>query len=47
MAEPALTVALALLLLGERLSALQSAGAVLIVGAIAVAALAPLRARRG
>jgi drug/metabolite transporter (DMT)-like permease len=44
--EPVITVLLAVWLLGESLSVLQGAGAVLIVGAIAVAAVARMRARR-
>lgn len=45
--EPVFTVALAAWLLGETLSALQGAGAALIVGAVAVAALARMGVRRG
>jgi drug/metabolite transporter (DMT)-like permease len=44
--EPVITVLLAVWLLGESLSVLQGAGAALIVGSIAVAALARMRARR-
>jgi drug/metabolite transporter (DMT)-like permease len=43
--EPVITVLLAVWLLGETLSWLQGAGAALIVGAIAVAALARMHAR--
>lgn len=46
-AEPVFTVALAAWLLGESLNALQGTGAALIVGAVAVAALARLAARSG
>lgn len=45
--EPVITVLFAVWLLGETLSWLQGTGAALIVGAIAVAALARLRGRRG
>jgi drug/metabolite transporter (DMT)-like permease len=44
--EPVITVLLAVWLLGESLSWIQGAGAALIIGAVAVAALARLRARR-
>jgi drug/metabolite transporter (DMT)-like permease len=43
--EPVITVPLAVWLLGESLSVLQGAGAALIVGSIAVAALARMRSR--
>ena len=45
--EPIATVLLAAWLLGETLSVPQGLGAALIVGALAVAAIARLRARRG
>jgi drug/metabolite transporter (DMT)-like permease len=45
--EPVITVFLAVLLLGEALTPLQGAGAVLIVGAIAAAVRARMPARRG
>ena len=45
--EPIATVLLAAWLLGETLSVMQGFGAALIIGALAVAALARLRARRG